>query len=722
MANLFRPRQSFLQLNQWQNAALNGLHYNTSIQGAVISLIYGTTRVNTNLLDFGDYKGPSGSKGKSGSLPISGTNSRAAKGGSSKSGKKSTPDYTVDVALAIGQGPIAGIGNVYTSAGEASFGSLPLNLYLGNDGQAVDPTFAGLGHFVGYSGTAYLTATPLDLGPSPVLPNIGVEVLGFLIAISTGSYSNDANPANIITDFLTNTRYGAGFPSVNLDDLTTLTGVSYAEYCQAAQLLVSVALDGHQKAIEWLDSIAKLTNTAMFFSGKLLKFKPYGDLPLSINGASWTPNLIPEYAVTDYHFLPWRQHTPGREPSPGEDDPILVTRTNSADADNWLSIEYTDKGNFYNSTTLTVNDQGLTDTYGLRIGDSIPGRAFTNSTSAQISAQLALQRKTYIRNSPYKIQLGWQFARLEPMDIITLTGRYADLYLNQQPIRILSIEEDDAGGLTIEGEEIQTGVAPNVIPPSGTPPSPFLQSGSWQFSPTVLSGGSSVSVPDTSGNTPGLSLAADPYGVPPTVALAVIGTTSSSSAPAPTVTGITNNLGLTFLLRKRFGHSLPPSHGTNLEIWYAVIPPVDVGSLLTATATLSGFAAGAAMGLISFLNVDTSIIWDTNVSLPASAAGNLTVPGLTISTTASNTQVFMFSDSNEAFGNAYGSPDSGWGYPFSRPIYGSFGGPNYFGNQGRYTTPQSGLFVNLQGGTNGLSPMNPTNVGYLLIIDALVGM
>src|SRR5262245_23635506 len=117
MAGLFRTRQPFLQLNAWSNSALNGLHYNTSVQGAVIPLVYGTTRVGTNLIDFGNYRGPKGSKGKTGSLPVGGTNSRTGKGGSSKSGKKSTPDYTVDVAFAIAQGPIDNIGNVYTSAG-----------------------------------------------------------------------------------------------------------------------------------------------------------------------------------------------------------------------------------------------------------------------------------------------------------------------------------------------------------------------------------------------------------------------------------------------------------------------------------------------------------------------------------------------------------------------------------------------------------------------------
>jgi hypothetical protein len=104
MGSLFRPRPSFLQLNAWQNSAINALHYNTSQQGSVIPLAYGTVRIPVNLVDFQDYKGPKGGKGKTGSLPVSGTQSRSGKGGSSKSGKKSNPNYSVDAIFAVCQG------------------------------------------------------------------------------------------------------------------------------------------------------------------------------------------------------------------------------------------------------------------------------------------------------------------------------------------------------------------------------------------------------------------------------------------------------------------------------------------------------------------------------------------------------------------------------------------------------------------------------------------
>jgi hypothetical protein len=677
LAALFRTRQPFLQTNAWQNQAINALHYNTSQQGSVVPLIYGTVRQAVNLVDFQDYRGPSGGKGKTGSLPVTGTQSRSAKGGGSKSGKKSTPDYTIDVMFAVGMGPMTGIGQVYSSSGIASFGSLPLNFYSGADGQAADTTFAGFGSVVGYSGTAMVSGTPLDLGPSPVLPNIAVEAMGFEVGINTGSFSSDANPANVIKDFLTNSRYGVGFPSANLADLTTLTGSSFAEYCQAAPLLISVSLDGHQKAIEWLDSIAKLCNSAMVFSGRLLQFIPFGDLALSNNDATWTPNLVPVYNLTDRHFLPWRQHELGREPSPGDDDPILLTRTNAADAYNWRSIEYTDRNNFYNSTTLTVDDQGLTDTYGLRIGDSIQGRAFCNITSAQISAQLTIQRDEYIRNTPYRFQIGWQYARMIPMDIVTLTGRYADLYLNEQPVRVLSIEEDEQGGLTVEAEEIQTGVsAPPIVLPT------FDGGGGiGALGPTsiTISGINTTKSNDILILMVALEQTAQVGGPSPPA----VGSVSSS----PTALSWTLRSGPTVINPGSTGCGLFPPCSMSVYTYWAHAASPLVGESITVT--IPGGCATAIACMAAFNGINTSSPWDPNGSLPKVAvydAPTQTRAEVTGVSTSHATDVLL------SFGVAFTAPNMNVNYgPWSFAGSSSSQAIQVF--VGLYTT--GGIFYNV---------------------------
>jgi hypothetical protein len=100
---------------------------------------------------------------------------------------------------------------------------------------------------------------------------------------------------------------------------------------------------------------------------------------------------------------------------------------------------------------LPVWDQGLIDQYGIRNEPSLQAHEFTNPTSATISAQLQLQRKAYVRNR-YKFKLGWRYSLLEPMDIVLLND--AALGLSGAAVRIVQIDEDDNGELTIIAEEI----------------------------------------------------------------------------------------------------------------------------------------------------------------------------------------------------------------------------------------------------------------------------
>ncbi|MGH7113211.1 MAG: phage tail protein, partial [Stellaceae bacterium] len=125
------------------------------------------------------------------------------------------------------------------------------------------------------SGTANVTLDNYQLGMSAALPNFSFEVIG--IGSASGVNGYDANPAAIIADFLTNPRYGAGFPAANLDDLSLFT-----RYCAAAGLFLSPLLNSQQEAQQALGDIAKITNSAIVWSGALLKILPYGDQPLSV--------------------------------------------------------------------------------------------------------------------------------------------------------------------------------------------------------------------------------------------------------------------------------------------------------------------------------------------------------------------------------------------------------------------------------------------------------
>ena len=425
--------------NAASGSNLQSFRYQTSEQGSVIPIVYGTARVSPNLIEYFGLSPDGGGKGGKG-----------GGGSSGGKGKSENTQYSVDVAFGICQGPITGLGNVWVSQGIEPFADSGLSLYAGSDGQSPDPVFESLdpnAPVLGYSGTAYVTGTPLQLGSAPALPNYSFEVIGALNG-TDGAYPNDANPADILFDMLTNSRYGAGFPAANIAELA-----DYRNYCLAAGLELSPVLDSQQDAAQNLSDVATVTNAAVVWSGNLLKLIPYGDTALSANGATWSPNLVPAYSLGDDDFLPWESASgTGRgSAAVGSDDPVIVTRINPADATNWLSLEFSDRTNFYDYAVVAAFDQGAVDQFGLRMEASIEAHGVCQQAVAATAAQLLLQRRQYIRNT-YKFQLGWKYCLLEPMDIVLVTD--ATLGLVEAPVRITSVEENDTGELTVEAEEI----------------------------------------------------------------------------------------------------------------------------------------------------------------------------------------------------------------------------------------------------------------------------
>ena len=252
--------------NAKQKTAVGSLQFQTSQKGGVIPLVYGTTRTAPNLIDYDDFTATPASSGLKGKG-----------GGGGKTGNQQY-NYSASVILGVCQGPVVGFGAVWWDKNTALLSGLPglSTVNLGADGQPPDP-FWITNHSakaLGYSGTANFTLDNYQLGMSATLPNFSVEVMG--IGSGSGINEFDVNPAAIVTDFLTNARYGAGFAAANLDSLST-----YSEYCAAAGLFLSPLLDTQQEAQQSLGDIVKITNSAIVWSGALLKILPYGDQPLT---------------------------------------------------------------------------------------------------------------------------------------------------------------------------------------------------------------------------------------------------------------------------------------------------------------------------------------------------------------------------------------------------------------------------------------------------------
>lgn len=428
-------------VNAFDTLAVGSLRYNTSMAGQPLQIVWGTQRVGVNILEFWGYQGSSAKGGKG-----------SSSGSSGKGASKKQANYSVYVAMAICQGPISLTGSIHGSGGENEIFSnagiaygvsaVGLNFYSGTDGQSPDPTFVSSdtnSPVVGYSGTGYVTGDPLQLGQSPSLPNISFEVTGFEVNETFNNFPNDCIPSDIIVDMLTNARYGAYFPPANLDSGGTIADLG--SYCIANSLAMSLLMDHCQPAARWVEEICQLTVAAPFWSGALLKIIPYSTTIASGNGTTWTPNLTPLYTVTDSDYIDWG----------GDSDPVIVTRSDPTQATNWFGQEYYDGYNYYNPNISYAFDQGAIDEYGLRNEPVGEAHSFTNSTSAQASAQLQLNRKQLIRNT-FKFQLGWNYCLLDPMDIIEITD--VNIGLNASPVRITGISENDNGELSFDAEEL----------------------------------------------------------------------------------------------------------------------------------------------------------------------------------------------------------------------------------------------------------------------------
>ncbi|TDR82215.1 phage tail protein [Paludibacterium purpuratum] len=407
-------------------SAVSDLSVQTSSFGKVVPLMWGTNRVTGNLIWYGNFQshahqssGQSGGKG----------------GGGGGGGGTTSYTYSTSWAMGLTEGQIQNIGNVYASKAVGSTSSYGLSVFPGVTPQApwsyLTSAFPSLA--IGYSGLAYIAAANFDLGSNTSLPNFSFEIFGPLAYSFTGS--QDAPPAAVMQDFLTNSYYGALFPSSKIGDQT-----AWDNFTKAAGLLVSPVLDTAAEAHQFIDELCTVTCSAAVPGAESLRIVPYADVPITGNGVTFTPSVAPAYDLTDDDFL-----------DDGSTDPVVMNRGNSADAYNSVTVEYLDRTNQYNAATVTAQDQANIDLFGLRPSPTMQMHMITSAAIAQQAAQFALQRSCYVRNT-YQFKLGWRYILLEPMDVVTINDAF--LGLNKYPVRITEIDEDnDTGDLTFTAED-----------------------------------------------------------------------------------------------------------------------------------------------------------------------------------------------------------------------------------------------------------------------------
>jgi hypothetical protein len=435
-----------------------GLQIQTAVNTLPIPIVWGLSRLAPNVVWYNNFQTQESGGGKG----------SGGKGGLFRSSSGAvTYTYSAAVIMALCEGPIAGINQIWKNQSVYSLSGLGLSLFTGTTPQTEWSYVATAypSQTLAYQGTAYVCAADYSLGDTATLDNHNFEIQGIFYGSGygqlrynaqdvTGSGSGyafvDADPVQIVSDFLTNAQYGIGFPQASIDATTLFSAsggndASYQTYCRAIGLALSPALTDQEQASSILGRWLQLTNTAAVWSGGLLKFVPYGDGAATGNGITFAPDVTPVYDLGDDDFKVERN-----------EDPLQISRSDPYEAYNVWRLEIAERDNAYNLTTVESRDQNAIELYGMRIAPTVTAHEICDQNVALVSGQLILQRALYIRNT-YTFRLSWEYCLLDPMDLVTVTDSL--LGLVNAPIRITEIEEDENGCLSVTAEEFPLGAA-----------------------------------------------------------------------------------------------------------------------------------------------------------------------------------------------------------------------------------------------------------------------
>lgn len=455
-----------------------GLQLQTSSSAIPIPIVYGVNKIAPNIIWNGDFQAHYSNSGKGGG--------KGGGGSTGKNGGNQAPSsYTTALILGLCEGTI---GDLLYCWDNSTISILPQVQTFSSpgwlNGDRAQPVWNYLqdnfpDQALSYAGTAIIIDYQVSMGSSATLDSYSFEIQG--IQSYSGYNGYDADPAQVIDDFLTDPFHGVGFPSGSIAT-STLFGnsgdASLETYCKAVGIAISPALSSQEAASQTLTRWLQIINCAAFWSEGLLKFVPYGDT--QVTGAlysgghigfatnrttnqsssftispqqqtgtcTFVPNDTPIYDLTDDDFV-----------AAEGDDPVQIDRVDPYLAYNRQDLEISQRSNFYDATPITAFDQAAIDKYGLRIAPTVTAHEICDPAIGQTAAQLILQRGLYIRNH-YKFKLSWEYCLLEPMDLVTLYDE--SLGLAGTAVRIVAIEEDEQGLLSVTAEEFPPGVATAV--------------------------------------------------------------------------------------------------------------------------------------------------------------------------------------------------------------------------------------------------------------------
>lgn len=398
---------------------VNDIVVNRCEFGTCVPDICGTVKASANIINYQDIKSTK-------HVTTSTVHSGKGGGGSDTTTTTITYTYNVFLEMALSEGPIAGIGNVWVKGDltreSDDYGTIgmPLEYKLGDQTRANDymlskhPTLAQV-----YPGLAYAYGY-VYLGSSTTIPQYQFEVKGNLLSTGDGI---DVNPADYIVYVLNK----IGVDTTNIEGLA-----NYRTYCREADLLISTPMDqGSASAQTIINRVLELTNAFMFWSNDRFKIVIKEDRSFK----NWHPDLTVKYALDSDDFQL-------------QENGAMVSyeRKPINELYNRFTVNFPNRSNAYETESVSLEDADNISNYGLKQASSEECEWFYTKSRA-LHYLGVLGRNNYYGRNKYTFKLDWAYALLEPGDIVTLTDD--SLGLEQTPARVISVTEENDGTIKV---------------------------------------------------------------------------------------------------------------------------------------------------------------------------------------------------------------------------------------------------------------------------------
>lgn len=423
-----------------------GLSVQTSTNALPITLGWGQNRVAPNIIWQGDFQAHKQKQGKGGGKSVT------------------TYTYSASFQLGLCWGEIHDVVTIWKDKSKMNAATTPNIIGKLKGGSAwaffkgttpQDPwgymTTKHPDEALGYPGIAHADIANYDLGQTNTLGQHSFEIQALRWNTAKGGATGalDADPALILTDYLTDPVFGVGFDLdvisnlYSTGDATTTGDGTFQTYCRAMGFGLSPFLTEQKEATDTIERWAMLCNSAVTWNGYQLKFFPWGAATVTANGVTYVPNFPVRYTLTDKDFT-----------ADSQTDPVQMTRVDPADAYNSLSMIISNRANEYNELPVPWRDQGLVDQFGLRKDENLIAHEITEQAMAEIVVALIGQRKAYVRNS-FSFKLPVKFCLLEPMDVLTLVDRKFGTF----NVILREVVENDDGDLELVADEYNESVS-----------------------------------------------------------------------------------------------------------------------------------------------------------------------------------------------------------------------------------------------------------------------